>query len=382
MAISTITAKDDEEQGAGTEGGQAEAPQFAAAAPQQQAPGGQRAPTETSQKGSGTFTNFDKFIEANADKSQQFAKDVSSNLTSGVEGVVTKGGETFKSQIGQAEGAGPVNVADISDMSSPSYSNAQKALTASYNVEPWVGLLGDAGALKQRVENTSKSAGLGTEANAFRESKGINARQGESSMSNMLLRRDTGAQKVFGDLRATAPSRLDNLTALKQKAETAAKTAADLRGSISQAAAPTNEAEASYSKEAVINSLLPSFNADVQSRLAEAGTSRNVDVANVTQEQIREALAANVGNTYADSLSDADLARVNALRSLSGQPLLARSAGYVAPRSLEELIQEIESSAITARPGGSATGSQNLAPKVIDPNYMPTGRRRWSDYQE
>lgn len=225
------TFKSNEEEELGAEG------TIGSAAPAAQMQAAGQTPVATAEpKGSGMFTNLNKFVEANKDKSGEFAGGVAGGLKSKGEGIV--------SEIGTGAEASKAT------MKTPTYTAG--SLTADSSIED-IDAAADAGTVTQaetdiyntpfanatlenRAKETAKTmagtetqAGLGVVTQDYYKDKGIGATRGEAGFDTMLLGRDTVAKDVFKDLRDKVATPLSTAyeTATKGVSDFGAKQAAE-----------------------------------------------------------------------------------------------------------------------------------------------------------
>jgi hypothetical protein len=220
-----VKSPDDEE-----DTGQEQPTLGGAPAPQQQAPG-QATPVGAEPKGSGNFTNLNKFIDANAGvngqagKSELFAKSVTGEVKDGVGtgGLAGQGQGAFNTLQGEVKGAKDAMTLDTYNTPLSTDTSADDitkigmgagTVTKDEEAKYGKGFVSEGGkdqikTATDLIYSTGKPEGVANVTSNYYNTNKINAGSGEKSFDTFLLGRDQGAKTQFGNLRKWAGGTLD-----------------------------------------------------------------------------------------------------------------------------------------------------------------------------
>ncbi len=296
-----------------------EAPTFVAPSSQtkqQTAPAPTAAPE---QKGSGSFQNLGKFIEANKGKSEQFAGGVAGGLESKLSGAAGKLGQAIEARRGEIRGkaSGGLDVGAPEQFTGQGeqFSRIQSFLGQRYGgpsaeqaaaTQDIVGGEQELGKQAAIVGGTATSEGLGNVTGEYYKDLGLQARRGESAFDQLLLGRDVGAQKTFEGLRGRVPGIQEQAAAQK----------GTLAGEAQAAAESYGREQDKVRKQ--LEDIRGAWASGVESRRAGLEAANVAKKAQLEAEGKGKYLTGQTGVTWQQALTPEAVARLNALASLTG----------------------------------------------------------------
>jgi hypothetical protein len=318
-----VLQRDDEEQ-VGQDGAQEAAPTFGAPAPQARGSySGKIAGSEP--KGSGSFVNLEKFIEANKEPTKTMASNVVSTTKGEGEKITGAIGTKANTAIGGMKAAQPSTL-DLSKMSAAELGGdaIKDYMTLSDEEKANWGAVPDFSTEAQQakqfdtgIQNTATGSGLSDLVGGFQKAKGLTATAGQRGFDTMLLQKDPNAQTEVAGLRDwskqyVAPAAQEAKTRVETEGTARLKAATDLRDMLrpqvgAQISSLSNEATG------LRDTSQNSFKSDIDSRLAAKG----LNITDIKDPAILNMYFNGAGSSL-DYLAPEQLAKYNALRRLSG----------------------------------------------------------------
>ena len=318
-----VLQRDDEEQ-AGQEGASEATPTFGAPAPQARGSySGKIAGSEP--KGSGSFVNLEKFIEANKEPTKTMASNVVSTTKGEGEKITGAIGTKANTAIGGMKAATPAAI-NLSGMSAAElggdaikdYLDVTKEEEAGWKISPdFSQEAKQAEQFNTGIQNTATGSGLSDLVGGFHKAKGLTATAGQRGFDTMLFQKDPNAQTEVAGLRDwskqyVAPAAQEAKTRVETEGTARLKAATDLRDMLRP---QVGDLISSISNEAtgLRDTRLNDFKSDIDSRLAAKG----LNITDIKDPAILNMYFNGAGSSL-DYLAPEQLAKYNALRRLSG----------------------------------------------------------------
>ena len=365
----------DEEENANGETPASQPIGFGAPAPQQKS---MEAVAGSSPKGSGSFVNLSKFLEANKDDTQKFSGNVTSGVQAEGEGLIKDVGTKTEGYIGGMKAAPTLSSIsglttdqlqgeDVRDaFNVTAEEKAGWAPTTDYSTEATkIGNLGTT------IKNTETGSGLNDVVSKFHQGKGYTSTAGQKGFDTFLLQKDPNAQANLANLRSWGTGTLANAVSGAQGKVT--KAGSDKL----KAATDTSEAlrlQASEAERGLLNT-----GADVASQRYQTEAKKISDYEKEFGTTLSdEAKNALISGSFenASNLDTEQLARLNALASL--QDLQGYTGGQgvtMDATAARNAVRDKKSKEVSAAIAATQTGSwdENNALVKSHPDLFMSG---------